>query len=99
MSKHRHDEPSQAEPSHAEPVHASAEPEPDELSALVADLEASIGDSFPVAPPAHEARYRYQNLHRVRILPIIRATVCQAGRWQLLPNERYHNPSLRPWNL
>jgi tetratricopeptide (TPR) repeat protein len=50
------DEASHVEPSHAEPVHASAEPEPepDELSALVADLEASIGDSFPVAPPAHE---------------------------------------------
>jgi tetratricopeptide (TPR) repeat protein len=49
-----HDEHSHAEPSHAETVHASAEPDPDELSALVADLEASIGDSFPVAPPAHE---------------------------------------------
>ena len=40
-------EPVHAEPAHAEPVHA----EKDELSALVADLEASIGDSFPVAPP------------------------------------------------
>jgi len=36
-----------------EPVHAAAEPEPDELSALVADLEASIGD-FPAVPPAEE---------------------------------------------
>ena len=41
-------EPAYAEP---EPVHAEAHEEPAALSALVADLEASLGDSFPVAPP------------------------------------------------
>ena len=40
-------EPDQAEPAHAEPVHAEAS----ELTAFVADLEASLGDSFPQAPP------------------------------------------------
>lgn len=40
-----------AEPAHAEPVHAEA----NELTAFVADLEASLGDSFPEAPaPAPE---------------------------------------------
>jgi len=34
------------EPAHAEPVHAEAS----DLTALVADLEASLGDSFPHAP-------------------------------------------------
>jgi tetratricopeptide (TPR) repeat protein len=48
----------QAEPEHApEPAYAEAAPaeaahaEAGELSALVADLEASLGDSFPEAPP------------------------------------------------
>ena len=36
------------EPAHAEAVHAEAS----ELSSFVADLEASLGDSFPQAPPA-----------------------------------------------
>ena len=36
----------QEEPAHAEPVHT----ETSELSSLVADLEASLGDSFPQAP-------------------------------------------------
>ena len=36
-----------AEPVHAEPVHAEAS----ELHSLVADLEASLGDSFPQASP------------------------------------------------
>jgi len=41
------------EPAHAEPVVAeAAHPEPSELSTLVAHLEASLGDSFPAAPPA-----------------------------------------------
>jgi tetratricopeptide (TPR) repeat protein len=40
-------EPAFAEPAHAEAVHAEAS----ELTALVADLEASLGDSFPEAPP------------------------------------------------
>lgn len=38
------------EPAHAEPVHAEAS----ELTSFVADLEASLGDSFPQAPPAPE---------------------------------------------
>ncbi len=42
-------EPVHAEPAHAEPVHAEAS----ELTSFVADLEASLGDSFPqAAPPA-----------------------------------------------
>jgi pilus assembly protein FimV len=41
----------ESEPVHAEPVHA----ETSDLPALVADLEASLGDSFPnVEPPARE---------------------------------------------
>ena len=40
-------EPAHAGPVHAEPVHAEAT----ELSSFVADLEASLGDSFPQAPP------------------------------------------------
>ena len=43
-------EPAHVEPAHAEPVHAKA----DELTAFVADLEASLGDSFPQASPAPE---------------------------------------------
>jgi tetratricopeptide (TPR) repeat protein len=56
-------EPHRAEPQHAEPHHADphqAEPafaesstaDPGELTTFVADLEASLGDSFPQAPPA-----------------------------------------------
>ena len=42
-------EPAHAEAAHAEPVHAEAS----ELTSFVADLEASLGDSFPqAAPPA-----------------------------------------------
>jgi tetratricopeptide (TPR) repeat protein len=40
-------EPAYPEPAHAEPVHAEAS----ELSSFVADLEASLGDSFPQAAP------------------------------------------------
>ncbi len=40
-------EPAYAEPAHAEAVHAEAS----ELSSFVADLEASLGDSFPQAAP------------------------------------------------
>jgi tetratricopeptide (TPR) repeat protein len=45
-------EPTQAEPAHAEAVHhaEAAHEEPSELTAFVADLEASLGDSFPEAP-------------------------------------------------
>jgi tetratricopeptide (TPR) repeat protein len=43
-------EPAHTEPAHAEPVHAEAT----DLDALVADLEASLGDAFPEAPPAAE---------------------------------------------
>ena len=45
----------------AEPVHPRSapgldeHPKANELTALVADLEASIGDSFPVAPPVTDA--------------------------------------------
>jgi pilus assembly protein FimV len=46
---HEETEPAHAE-HHAEPVHA----ETSELNAFVADLEASLGDSFPQAPPASE---------------------------------------------
>ncbi|MGB6385380.1 MAG: tetratricopeptide repeat protein [Terriglobales bacterium] len=44
------------EPAHAEPAHAeAAQAEPSELKSFVADLEASLGDSFPqAAPPAAE---------------------------------------------
>jgi pilus assembly protein FimV len=46
-----HAEQRSPEPAHAEPVHAEAT----ELTAFVADLEASLGDSFPqAAPPAAE---------------------------------------------
>jgi Tetratricopeptide repeat len=42
-------EPAHTKPAHAEPVHAEAS----ELTSFVADLEASLGDSFPqAAPPA-----------------------------------------------
>ncbi len=34
---------------------------PDELTALVADLEASIGDSFPVAPPLSAASAEHES--------------------------------------
>ena len=45
-------EPHHAEPAHAEPVHA----ESNDLTAFVADLEASLGDSFPqVETPAPQA--------------------------------------------
>ncbi|MGD0508013.1 MAG: tetratricopeptide repeat protein, partial [Terriglobales bacterium] len=40
-------EPAYPEPAHAEPVHAEAS----DLNALVADLEASLGDAFPQAAP------------------------------------------------
>src|SRR5208282_2141111 len=40
-------EPAYPQPAHAEPVHAEA----NDLTALVADLEASLGDAFPQAPP------------------------------------------------
>ncbi|HMD15624.1 MAG TPA: tetratricopeptide repeat protein [Terriglobales bacterium] len=43
-------EPAYPEPAHSEPVHAEA----NDLTALVADLEASLGDAFPQAPPAPE---------------------------------------------
>ena len=43
------------EPAHyAEPGHAEAHSAPDELTSLVADLESSIGDAFPAAPPVAE---------------------------------------------
>jgi tetratricopeptide (TPR) repeat protein len=41
-----------AEPAYAESAHALTEPHPNELTALVADLEASIGDAFPETAPA-----------------------------------------------
>jgi tetratricopeptide (TPR) repeat protein len=45
-------EPAHAEPHSAEPAHAEALPaEASELTAFVADLEASLGDSFPQAQP------------------------------------------------
>jgi len=43
-------EPAYAEPAHAEAKHA----EPSELTELVADLEATLGDSFPAALPVAE---------------------------------------------
>jgi tetratricopeptide (TPR) repeat protein len=42
-------EPAHARPAAAEPVHAKA----NELTEFVADLEASLGDSFPEAQPSH----------------------------------------------
>jgi tetratricopeptide (TPR) repeat protein len=48
-------EPPQAEPQYAEPAHAEAAPAATELTSFVADLEASLGDSFPVAPPVSPA--------------------------------------------
>jgi len=44
-------EPAYAEPAHAEAAHAEAS----ELTSFVADLEASLGDSFPQAAPAPAA--------------------------------------------
>jgi len=50
-------EPAYSEPSHAEPAHAEAvHTEASELTALVADLEASLGDSFPQAPAPAAAK-------------------------------------------
>jgi tetratricopeptide (TPR) repeat protein len=50
-----YNEPANAEPMHAETLHAEpAHTEPSELTSFVADLEASLGDSFPQAPPAEE---------------------------------------------
>ena len=50
-----HADVSAPEPAHyAEPVHAEVHPAPDELTSLVADLESSIGDAFPAAPPVVE---------------------------------------------
>jgi hypothetical protein len=61
LAEHRqeepdHAEPDQAEPDQTEPAHAEPAPaEATELTAFVADLEASLGDSFPQAqPPAAE---------------------------------------------
>jgi pilus assembly protein FimV len=52
FAEHGQVEPGHVEPAHVEPVHADAvHEEPSELSAFVADLEASLGDSFPAAPP------------------------------------------------
>jgi len=46
-----HDGAAHAEPAHEEPVYAeAAHAEANELSDLVADLESSLGDSFPIAP-------------------------------------------------
>lgn len=43
------------EPANVEPVHAeTVQAEPTELTSFVADLEASLGDSFPQAPSADE---------------------------------------------
>jgi tetratricopeptide (TPR) repeat protein len=44
--------PADPEPAHVEPVHAEAHAETSELTSFVADLEASLGDSFPEAPAA-----------------------------------------------
>jgi tetratricopeptide (TPR) repeat protein len=47
-----YDEIQQPEPVHAESAHAElAHPKPGDLDSLVADLEASLGDAFPQAPP------------------------------------------------
>ncbi len=48
-------EPAHAEPQYAEPAHAEAATGATELTSFVADLEASLGDSFPVAPPVAPA--------------------------------------------
>jgi len=59
-------EPAYAEPAYEEPAYAGAEhAETDDLSALVADLEASLGDSFlPEPPPAgHPSRSQVPDSH------------------------------------
>ena len=59
-------EPAYAEPAYEEPAYAGAEhAETNDLSALVADLEASLGDSFlPEPPPAgHPSRSRAPDSH------------------------------------
>ncbi len=59
-------EPAYAEPVYEEPAYAGAEhAETSDLSALVADLEASLGDSFlPEAPPvAHKSRSEAPESH------------------------------------
>jgi tetratricopeptide (TPR) repeat protein len=65
-----------AGPAHAEPVHAEAS----ELSAFVADLEASLGDSFPEAPaPAPErAKTKSQPLPGWPVAPTPKRTVAPA---------------------
>jgi tetratricopeptide (TPR) repeat protein len=63
-----HAEQHAAEPAHAEPVHAEAS----ELSSFVADLEASLGDSFPQAapPPAEPAKTRTPASHPLPSWPV-----------------------------
>jgi pilus assembly protein FimV len=57
-----------AEPVHTEAAHAGA----DNLSALVADLEDSLGDSFPQAPghAVHLPATRIPDTHPLSILPV-----------------------------
>jgi len=57
-------EPTYAEPAQAESVHAEAS----ELNSFVADLEASLGDSFPLAQPA-AAQLRVTEVPETQPLP------------------------------
>ena len=69
-----HADVSAPEPAHyAEPVHAEVHSAPDELTSLVADLESSIGDAFPTAPPVVEPRLCARRFSR-------NATVFGTGR-------------------
>ncbi|MFZ1918181.1 MAG: tetratricopeptide repeat protein [Terriglobales bacterium] len=73
-----HHEPAAAEPAHAEAAHAA----PDELTALVADLESSLGTSFPVAASAGQTPAGEPELSKSSAepsLPAEHATPTMAG--------------------
>ena len=58
------------DPVHAEePAHAQAQAQPSELTALVADLEASISDVFPAAPPVVAQSHDAEPAQSVEVTP------------------------------
>jgi tetratricopeptide (TPR) repeat protein len=64
-------EPAYTEPAYAEPAHAEAGHEaPSELTAFVADLEASLGDSFPEAPAAQQPIAQPSSAHSAVTEPL-----------------------------
>jgi len=76
-------EPASAEPHYAEPAHAEAVPaEESDLTALVADLEASLGDSFPqaTAPADHLPEVQPPDAQPLPGWPVGPAPVAAAAR-------------------